>query len=378
MKDKNGKILYIGKAGSLKRRVSGYFRKSKDNRREKLMEETKIIDYKITNSSLEALILEAELIKKRKPPFNVKEKDDKSFLYIEITKEKFPRVVLVRGKDKSCGERFGPFTNSAEIREGMKILRRIFPWNTHTQNKIGKFERPCLNYQIGLCPGTCVSKISQENYRKRIKNLKNFLRGKRKKVISDLEKEMEKAAEEENFERASELRNRLFALRRIKDTSLLKKDAPVVKGGRVEGYDISNISGNFAVGSMAVFENGEPQKKDYRKFKIRTVKKQSDTDMLKEVIERRLSHTEWPLPRLFLIDGGKPQINAAREVLTEEGIKIPVLGIAKGAKRKKNEFLGDISSTEEEKTLFIKIRDEAHRFAQKYHKVLRGSQFKKK
>src|SRR3989344_1918439 len=161
MKSASGRILYIGKAANLKRRVSSYFMRANDARIEKLVGEIKKIDYKKTDSALEALILESKLIKKYQPLFNVKEKDDKSFLYVEIAREEFPRILLVRGTDKSKRERFGPFTSASNIREALKILRRIFPWSTHEAEQIAKRKsqgahRPCFDYEIGLCPGTCI------------------------------------------------------------------------------------------------------------------------------------------------------------------------------------------------------------------------------
>jgi len=190
MKNAQGRVLYVGKAGNLRRRTSSYFLRPQGARLQKMVGGVKKIDYRETESSLEALILEAELIKKLKPPFNVKEKDDKSFLYVEITKEKFPSVLLVRGKDSPAGTRFGPFTSAASIREALRILRRIFPWSTHPSVELmarasqhkrrsrlypERSRRACLNYEIGLCPGTCVGAVSRADYLKNIRNLKLFL-----------------------------------------------------------------------------------------------------------------------------------------------------------------------------------------------------------
>lgn len=184
MKGANGKILYIGKAGNLKRRVASYFQKAHDYRIEKLLSQVKKIDYRKTDTAIEALILESQLIKKYEPPFNVKEKDDKSFLYMEITKEKFPRVLLVRGKSNTVGERYGPFTSASSIREAMRILRRIFPYSVHPSQITNHVSRtiktkPCFDYQIGLCPGTCIGAITRKDYLKNIKNIKLFCRAER-------------------------------------------------------------------------------------------------------------------------------------------------------------------------------------------------------
>jgi excinuclease ABC subunit C len=378
MKDGAGKILYIGKAANLNRRVASYFERPHDARIEKLASLIKKIDFIETDSAFEALILEADLIKKHKPPFNIREKDDKSFLYVEITKEKYPRVILARGKEKAQGTRFGPFTSASSIREALRIVRRIFPFSVHPAEKIGAFRRPCFDYQIGLCPGTCANLVKRADYLKNIRNIKLLFQGKKARILSNLKKEMNAASKRLEFEKAAKLRGKIFALQHIQDIALigdsgienfkLKIENSVQ---RIEGYDISNISGASAVGSMVVFKGGEPDKNEYRRFKIRTFKKSNDVGMLKEVLRRRLAHREWPLPDLFLIDGGKGQVNAAREVLDEFGLDLPVVGIAKGAKRKKNEFIGSIPQTLNPKTL-IKVRDEAHRLAQSYHKKLRS------
>jgi excinuclease ABC subunit C len=394
MKDGNGRILYIGKAGNLKRRVSSYFLRPHDSRIEKLVSEIRDIDYKKTESSLEALILEAELIKKHEPPFNIKEKDDKSFLYVEITDEEFPRVLLSRGKklEKQSHEvktrkfKFGPFTSASSIREALRIIRRIFPYNIHPPEKIKKFGRTCFDYEIGLCPGVCAGLINKADYAKNVRNIKLLFEGKKSKILKNLEKEMKSASRLMEFEKAEKLKRQIFALRHIQDVALIadeqirnsiREPADKVQNSekRIEGYDISNISGTSAVGSMVVFTNGQPDKNEYRKFRIRTIKKSDDVGMLKEVLRRRFPRTlpagGWPLPALILIDGGKGQVNGAKKVLEEIGLRIPVIGIAKGAKRKKNEFIGEIPKGFDTKML-IKVRNEAHRFAISYHRALRG------
>jgi len=404
-KNAKGDILYIGKAANLKRRVSSYFLRSADSRIEKLVSEIKKIDYEKTESVLEALILESKLIKKYQPPFNIREKDDKSFLYVEITREKFPRVLLMRGREwkkpKQSYEAkpriFGPFTSASSIREALKILRRIFPFNVHPPEKIGKFSRPCFDYEIGLCPGICISAISRKDYLKNIRNIKLIFQGKKSKVIKNLEQEMEKAGKNLEFEKAAKIKKQIFALKHIQDTALIREESGIMnyesgRSLRIEGYDVSNIFGTSAVGAMVVFTNVnrvkrqkraaaansrdafEPAKNEYRKFRIRTIQKSDDVGMLKEVLHRRLAHWDWPLPDLILIDGGKGQVNAAKGVLEEAGFKIPIIGLAKGLKRKKNELVGIAPAWASQKTL-ISVRDEAHRFAISYHKKLRGRNF---
>ena len=425
-KDAKGKLLYIGKAANLKRRVSSYFHLrplaspqqgediivgennpervplrrddeglpstiprrllvSHDTRIEKLVSEIKKIEYKKTDSALEALILEAELIKKFQPPYNIREKDDKSFLYVEITKEPFPRLLLVRGKALQSYELrsrkiFGPFISASNIREALRILRKIFSWNTHSPEALKKIaSRPCFDYEIGLCPGACVGAVSRQEYKKTIRKLALFFKGKKRQIVRETEKEMNIASKQLDFEKAEKLKRELFALRHIQDVALINEERVTPKSYklkaisyRIEGYDISNISGTFAVGAMAVFENGEPKKSEYRKFKIRSLKESNDVGMLKEVLERRLTHTEWRLPNLMLIDGGKGQVNIVEQVLKEHGTNIPVVGIAKGPERKRNDVYGNIPDWTDEKTL-IKVRDEAHRFAISYHRALRNN-----
>lgn len=397
MKDDQGRVLYVGKAGNLRRRVASYFERPHDVRIEMLVKRIKKISVRKTETALEALILEAELIKKLTPPFNVREKDDKSFLYIEITKEKYPRVLLVRGKDLGDrgAKKWGPFTSASSAREALRILRRIFPWNTHDSEKIGKFARPCFDYEIGLCPGTCAGIVSREEYMKNIRRLRLFLDGKKKRLLQSLAKEMNTASRKLDFERADKLNRQIFALKHIRDTVLISDsevfapNAGATRGAyRIEGYDISNISGTAAVGSMVVFENGEPNKNEYRKFKIRTVFKPNDVGMLTEVLTRRFKHfssnngvlaegnisSGWRLPDLILIDGGIAQTNAAWRAIRRAGLRIPIVGIAKGPERKRNDIIGAIPKGAHKSTL-VRVRDEAHRFAIGYHKALRGRQF---
>lgn len=374
MKNKRGEIIYVGKAGNLKKRVASYFSKANDYRIQKLVSEIKKIDFEKTDTALEALILESALIKTYNPVFNIRDKDNKSFLYVEITNEIFPRVLLVRERSEVSGERFGPFVSASDIREALKILRKIFPYSIHEKEKIGKLERSCFDYQIGLCPGTCIGTISCADYMENIKNLKLIFKGQKKKILKNLKREMKIASENMEFEKAGKFKTQIFALQHIQDTALISSNnsfgGNYEKKLRIEGYDISNISGTSAAGSMVVFIGNFPVKKEYKLFKIRTFKSANDTGMLKEVLKRRLSHKEWPMPDLFLIDGGKGQVNVASGVLEEFGLKLPVVGIAKGQKRKKNEFIGKTYGFDEK--VLIKVRNEAHRFAINYHKKLRG------
>lgn len=381
MKDAKAGILYVGKAVNLKRRVSSYFNRPHELRIQKMVGEIRNIEIRKTDTAIEALILEAELIKKIQPPYNVLEKDDKSFLYVEITKERFPRVLLVRGKDllareRNSGATYGPFTSASALKEALRILRKIFPWSAHPAD--AKFKRACFEYEIGLCPGTCIGAVTSADYKKGIAKLKMFFAGKKARLMKNIKKEMALAGKKLEFEKAQKLKRQLFALQHIQDVALIKEDSLPLTAEqkppiRIEGYDISNISGESAVGSMVVFVGGEPEKSEYRKFKIRNFSEPNDIGMMKEVIKRRLGNP-WPLPDLILVDGGAGQINAVKSVLNENGTHIPVIGMVKGPDRKRTDIIGFAPKGVDKITL-TKVRDEAHRFAISYHKHVRGKIF---
>ncbi len=378
MKNRSGKIIYIGKAVNLKRRVSGYFLRPQEARISKMVSEIAKISFLKTDTAIEALILESGLIKKHSPPYNIREKDDKSFLRVVITKDAFPRVILAYGKelqDIPAKAVFGPFTSSSSIREALRIIRRIFPYSVHSADKIGKARRPCFEYEIGLCPGTCIGAVSKKEYLKNIKNIRLFFEGRKERILKSLEKEMKEAAKKTEFEKAAKLRGQIFALKHIQDVALISEnkiedESKPEPSKRVEGYDISNISGTSAVGSMVVWQNGGINKKEYRLFRIKTIIGSNDVGMLKEVITRRLNNA-WPLPDLIMVDGGLVQVSAAKKAIAEKGLVIPVVGIAKGPERKKNDFTGKFPSWIKPEEL-IKLRDEAHRFAISYHRRVRG------
>lgn len=372
MSDKKGKIIYVGKAVNLKRRVSSYFTRPQDTRISKLVQEVAKIEIEHANSALEALIIEAARIKEFQPFYNILEKDDSSFLYVEVTDEEFPRVQLVRGRSPIKGNRYGPFLQERAIREGLRILRRIIPFATHATGKAG--DRPCFDVHIGLCPGTCAGLVDRKTYKATIRKLELFLAGKQKQLVTLLKREMKKEALTLHFEAAERIKRMLFALEHVNDASILTRDEvqrDMTRTVRIEGYDISNTMGNQSVGSMVVFVNGEPDKNEYRKFKIKTVEGSDDYASLVEVVSRRLNHPEWPMPDVFLIDGGAGQVHAVRELLRERDVKTPVVGIAKGVERKRNDIIGAIPHMVDPETL-IKVRDEAHRFAIGYHRKLRG------
>ncbi len=393
MKSVTGEILYIGKAVNLKRRVMSYFERPADARISAMVAQIDRVDIRQTPTAFEALILESRLIKQYQPRYNIKEKDDKSFLFIVVTREASPRVLLVRGTHLAQYAwplaQFGPFTSASALRAAMDILRRIFPWHGHPDRLVGKFKnlnietfktKPCFDYQIGLCPGTCIGAITKSDYRVIIRQLIRFLRGDRRGIARDLRAGMRRAAKDLRFEDAAKFRQRLHALEHIEDVALIGRDEIVSPNvpHRVEGYDISNISGTSAVGSMVVFTDGRPDKSQYRKFKIKTVQGSNDVAMLREVLVRRF-HNDWPKPNIILVDGGLPQVRAVKEVVGHLSLGIPVVGIAKGPERKRNDFIVPAvhrTSILEHRILLIRVRDEAHRFAIAYHRKVRDMRLK--
>jgi excinuclease ABC subunit C len=385
MKNKKGEIIYVGKATSLKKRVSSYFHKAHDSRLEKLVSEIASIDFKYADSILEATILEAGLIKKIQPKFNVKEKSDKSWTYLAISKNEFPKLLLIRGLELKTEyqpsdflEVFGPFTSKKNLETILNIVRKIFPWSNCEPNA----KKPCFYFQIGRCPGICVGKISSFEYKKIINNIRLLFRGQKPALLKKLKKEMNLLSRREKFEEAASLRNKIKKLEHIEDVALLESEdfsdfsKKENKFSRLEGYDISNISGTSAVGSMVVFEDLKPAKNEYRKFKICSLNQINDTGMISEILSRRFNNS-WPYPDLILIDGGLGQVNAAKKVLSGLKINIPVIGIAKGKNRKNNRLVFGfsekklVSEVSALKKTLILLRDEAHRFAVSYHRRLR-------
>lgn len=384
-----GVLVYVGKATSLRSRVASYWRGARTSRPiEAMIHE--VVDLKIisTDSVLEAIILEGKYIKDFRPKYNVDWKDDKSWNYLVLTKEKFPHLLSVRAheldvlskteKQSKYSEIFGPYPG-LNTRATLKLLQKLFYLSTCSPDA----RRPCLYYQMGQCFGVCAGEISDTEYLKKvIRPLCVFLGGRKKAVVVEFEKAMVKASVAQNFEEAGRLRDQIDALSRIQDIALMNRsfEEEVVSGfkiSRIEGYDISNLGVSGKVASMVVFNNREAVKSQYRKFKIRTVEGQSDVDCLKEVITRRLNHPEWAMPDIWLIDGGLPQVHAVAGVLKDKNVIAPIVGIAKGAERRRNDFIligGDDKIKEwvfRNKKLLIQTRDEAHRFAIQYQRKLR-------
>lgn len=358
---KGGKrpILYIGKATSLRSRVRSYFDAKISEKRSpwiaQMIALVDKVDYQQTDSVLEALLLESAEIKKHQPPYNTREKDDKSYLYIVITDEDFPRVLMNRGSGD-----YGPFPYGSELREALKIIRKIFPFRDKCKPDSGK---ACFNAQLGLCPGVCNGQISAKDYGKTIRHLKLFFAGKKSQLIKQLEREMKVYAKSQEFEKAGERKRQIFALNHIQDVALIKREAKPISPARVriEAYDIAHISGTNTVGAMVVMQDGELDKNSYRKFKLKgkSAEKSDDIGNLREILERRFNHPEWPLPNQIVVDGGQAQINVAKSVLGNRGLKIEVIGVIKDNHHR---------AIKGYPAHLVRLNQEVHRFALAYHR----------
>lgn len=398
-KDKLNEVLYVGKAIDLYHRVASYFNRN-DRKTTILVTRMSAVETIIVESELEALILEANLIKKFKPPFNVRLMDDKDYLYIGLTKEDFPKVITLRKHDlNKVTKSFGPFPSSRTVRDTLKLLRRVFPWCSNPPKNVDYPKaklRACFYYHLRLCPGACVGLISKEDYQKNIKRFSKFMEGKKQELMDEIFKEMQQASSNQEFEEALRLKKMLQGIGYLTQTNRtklylenpnfleeersnalldLQKDLNLSKlPERIEGYDISNIQGKEAVGSMVVLTQGEIDKSQYRKFKIKITGKPNDVGMHREMLGRRLKHSEWRVPDLIIIDGGRGQVRGAKLEIINSKLDIPVYGLAK-----RLEWLyppeGEIIKLPKRSLslkLLQKLRDEAHRFAITYHRKLHG------
>lgn len=381
-KDKDGNILYIGKAAVLTLRVASYFSsdliKSRGLRLVTMVTIADHVTFKETGSVLEALLLESLLIKEHEPPYNAREKDDKSFTCVVITREDYPRVLTMRIRDyekkfdkKEVLAVYGPFSSVSQLRNAMKIIRRMFPYRDTCEVNQGKM---CFNAQLKLCPGTCINTVTKEEYKKNIQSIRKLFEGKIREVKSDLKKQMEEESKKEHFEKAAKIRNVLFALDHIKDINLIQdedilsfKDATF----RIEAYDVAHISGSHRVGAMTVVEGKEKNKNEYRRFKL-PEKINDDHEGLREVLTRRLRHREWRYPDLIVIDGGIGQKQTAERVIAAHGLLIPCVSVVKDERHKPKDILGAKIHVDYHKKDILLANAEAHRFAIGYHKTLRG------
>jgi len=449
-RDIQDRILYVGKAANLKKRLNSYKKplihiqgealNVDKSRIIKMLETATGLDWQETGSKIEALILESQLIKKHRPPFNIMLRDDKQYFYVGTTRstrtssepqsnssgqaqEEFPRIFLTHQPTRTIlssspatrnqkldTSYVGPFTEGSSLKSTLKLLRRIFPYCTCKQ----KHHRYCLNYHIGNCLGFCCLKDpkftpeQKSDYKKNIKAIQDILDGKKISVLKSLGKEMKRLAQNHDFDKAIELRNKLAQLQQVfENAKVIKELAGKEKvllelqkilhlssvPRRIEGYDVSNIQGQFATGSMVVFtpstlrdasgqaSSGQatyhPDKNEYRKFKIRTISPDQggDVAMLKEMLTRRFNHPEWQFPDLIIIDGGKAQLNTALSVVPKN---ISVIALTKDDKHKGSHIFSGTKKTAMPlfdlpltvKNLILFIDSEAHRFAISYYRKL--------
>lgn len=396
-KNAEGEIIYVGKAAVLKNRVRQYFHKDlKDPKTEALKEEIADTDWIVVDTEMDALFLESEMIKRYMPKWNILLRDDKTVSYVRIDmKSEVPTVTMTRQPLGDDARYIGPFYAKTTIETALRILRKVFPY----------YDRPytgkkTLNTDLGLTPGIEIGKATPKEYKASLRKLIRYLEGDREKLIKDIENEMKIAASAQDFEKAAELRNEYFGLKGLKkkivfsdkefldissDQALLElqkilglEEPPK----RIEGYDISHNQGQDVVASMVVFVNGASDRSEYRKFKMRS-QKNDDFKNMRETLERRLRHDEWDYPDVILIDGGKPQLEALKDLL--DPVNIPYLGIAKEfdhliipvrfinqelLQTKTSYAELPIPPTSHLIKLLQRIRDESHRFAITYHRQL--------
>jgi len=413
--DSKGKVLYVGKAKNLSNRVLSYRSITPESpKTTQMLSKAKRVKYQTSESELEALLIEAELIKLYQPQYNLRLTDDKSPLYIYITSTPFPHVKigrlehLAKYKIKKFNQ-FGPYPSGLKAKQVLKYMRSIFPFCNATESQI-KNKQACFYSHIKLCPGACKGNITQSEYKNNIKNLKLFLRGKKKSVLTALKRNLKLASKTNQFEKAILIRDQLNIIEALSNSpqkpelnlpnleqderdnklkSLLKilrfylslpKNYPL---NRIEAYDVSNLLGQKATASMVVFESGEPQSSEYRMFRIKTLNSPNDPAMLKQALSRRVKHLKWPTPDLIVIDGGVTQLKAASSSVPWN---IPIVSIAKNPDRlilpispipsgsdPVGKFIKiDLKPSQPATKLLQHLRDESHRFARNYHLKLRS------
>lgn len=417
-KDKTGEIIYIGKAANLRNRVRQYFQTSRirDPKTDALVAEIADVEWITVETEMDALFLEAEQVRRYLPRYNILLRDDKSSSYVRIDFDSpHPTVTVTRRPLDDGATYYGPYFNGLAVKRALKYLRKPFPYSTHTAS-IPK--RACLLYHIGLCPGLEENKTSLQDYKTNLHKLAKYLKGERSQLIRQVDREMQAFAQAGQYEEAANARNQLFALKGLsrqiifsdKEFMDISKDKGLAGLAellglqkvpkRIEGYDISHMSGTDTVASMVVFTNGIPDKAAYRKFKMR-IPGNDDFAHMNEAIGRRLSEKNrkaWGVPDVFLIDGGKGQLSAAIKARDEAGCQhIPMIGLAKreeeiviqrdmSAVVLDRDFAEANNAMLTQDDMFIRvllpknshivkllqrIRDESHRFAVSYHSVLK-------
>ncbi len=407
MKDARGVVLYVGKAKNLRSRASHYFTgaAAEDPRTADLVKLIADVDFLPADSEVDALLMEARLVKDVQPRFNVDLKDDKTFPYLQIRiREDFPRVEFTRKPRRKGVKLYGPFTSARSLRQAMQVLQRIFQFRTcsidiDADDARWRWFRPCLLHSIRQCTAPCNFRVTKEDYRKQIRALRLVLEGKKAKLIAEMEAAMQEASAAMQFERAARLRDDVAALKALGQRGDVERDVqpevfPIdprrgLAGLRkvlhlektprtIEGVDIAHLGGDETVASLVTFIDGLPFKPGYRRYRIRSVRGIDDFASIREVVTRRfrrLAQQEEVFPDILLIDGGKGQLNAALEAFGVLGIEPPTL--LSLAKREEEIYrpggaeplrLGRHAAA---LRLLQYVRDEAHRFAQHYHHLLR-------
>jgi len=395
------KVLYVGKATSLRDRVRSYFDDALIvTRGPRVVDMVTLADrvaHEPTPTVLEALVREAALIKKYNPKANSEGKDDKTFLYTVVTNESIPRVLVMRGKELKLtpytlnltpdGTKiravYGPFPSGSQLKEALKLIRRIFPFFDTAKPVEAKSKQHRAHVEFNTQIERYPREYTAKEYRRTIRNVMLFLSGRGKELRTMLEKEMRQSAKEERFEDAATARRELFALNHIQDVSLIKdpdgyqKNTTTVDsfGYRIEAYDTAHLSGTNAIGVMTVVVEGSPVKKEYRTFNIRGINKNDDISSLKEILSRRFNHPEWPFPHVMVVDGGKAQKRAAEAVLKDAGMNIPVAAVVKDERHRPREVLGARLAKISEADAVL-ANAEAHRFSLTKHRQARARQLR--
>lgn len=411
MKDAEDKVLYIGKAKNLRSRAGSYFQPGANLAESRglwiveMVSKTVTVEYLQTESEVDAILQEARLIKDIHPPYNSDLKDAKTFPYLEVTtRQEFPGVYVTRNPQDSRSKLFGPFTSAKELRGVLNVLQKIFKFRTcsldiSSSDEKRRFFRPCLLYNIRQCTAPCGDRVSKADYKAQIKDLVKFLQSKRSTVLRDLKQKMEAASAATDFEAAAVYRDRIRLIENLDKRGTVEGNVqPEVFAGDpteamaklqtllgseqlvriIEGFDIAHLAGSETVGSMVQFIDGRPFKDGYRRFKIKTVKGVDDYASLKEIVTRRYKRAlagEELWPDLVLIDGGIGQLHAAEEAFREMNAPVPKL--ASIAKKEEIIYIHGqekplkLTAHSPVRKLLQYVRDEAHRFAQHYHHILR-------
>ncbi len=382
-------ILYIGRATSLTHRVRSYFdghiREKRSPVIEKMVNEARSVEWTVTDSVLEAMLLEVNLIRTHRPTYNTKSKDDKSFNHLVITNDEFPRVLVVRGKDLVQSDEsayqaiYGPFPSGTLFKEALKIIRKLFQFYD-TPVALGAEKSKVLkgkidfNRQIGLYPENC----TKAEYGVTIQNIKHLFEGKKEKILKNLEKQMIQSAKKERFEEANILKKKIFALQHIQDISLIKDESRAYKDEstiRIEAYDVAHLNGDDMVGVMTVVQGEAQMKDEYRKFNIQGFTASNDPGALREILVRRLKHSEWIYPDIIVVDGSTAQKNVALAVLKEFTLTVPVVGVVKDEHHMPKRIIGDKKLINLHKQSILLANAEAHRFAIQFHRKTRKANF---